>query len=124
MESWALTIRKQMRVSDTVTEADYEPIISLMGTKLIRHVFEKDKAKDHKHLHGIIELPRNYFRSKLMLKGFHTHFVRIYNIDGWVKYMEKDQEFRQKVSFDLWVQDVTSDATQNKAEKCFSGQIE
>lgn len=110
MESWAITIRKQMKVSVTVTEADFDPILKKMGAKLKHHVFEQDKAKDHKHLHGIVELPRNYFRKNIQLKGFHTYFERIYNLNGWVKYMEKDLDLRQGISFLLWVQDVTSES--------------
>jgi len=116
MESFALTVRKQAKVTEQVTEADFDPIIKRMGKKLMRYVFENDKTKDHKHLHGIVELPKGYFHGHLMIRGFHTHFEPIFNLEGWVKYMEKDSELRNKTSFDLIIQEATEDRARQASQ--------
>lgn len=44
------------------------------------------------HYHGIIYLPKGFFRKRLMMKGFHIKLVELYDRSGWVKYIMKDVE--------------------------------
>lgn len=105
-KSWAVTVRKHAKKTETITETDYNDWIQKAGPLLQYHVFEEDKGKPHVHLHGILNLPVNYFKKKLTLKGYNTKIVEIFDLQGWLEYCKKDLNLRTKVIFECEAMDI------------------
>ena len=101
MQDFAVTYRKHGKKSDTILKEDFKPLLDFLGKKLVTHVFEKDKDKDHVHLHGIIKISKTYYRKKLCFEGFNLKIKPIWGMDGWLKYLSKDQPYRQKIRFEI-----------------------
>lgn len=55
-----------------------------------KQIYEKDKC-GRLHAHGIISLPKGFFRKKLSDIGLHYKLEEIYNIEGWNRYIMKEQ---------------------------------
>ncbi len=106
-QDWAITIRKHAKKDSKVSETDFNPILDHIGTFMKFHVFEKDKGKDHVHIHGLVRLVKGYKYSKLTLKGFNCKFVKITNLNGWIRYCKKDIKARDHLKFELTVQDYS-----------------
>ncbi len=105
MQNFAITIRKHGCFLGKIRESDYDIVIDHLGGFLVQHVFERDKTKDHCHMHGVLALPSGYLRKKLTLRGFNMKFVPIFNMAGWLAYMAKDPELRDTVRLELFIQD-------------------
>lgn len=101
MQDFAVTYRKHGKKSDTVLEEDFKPLLDFLGKKLVTHCFEKDKDKDHVHLHGVIKIPKTYFRKKLCFEGFNVKIIPIYDMRGWLRYLAKDSPYRAKIRFEI-----------------------
>lgn len=109
MRDYAITIRKHSKKNAKVTEKDYDSVIMHLKQYMQYYVFENDKGKDHVHLHGLITIPANMFRKKLLLDGFNMKIVAITNSKGWLDYCNKDKRYRKKISFELEVQSLVED---------------
>lgn len=59
------------------------------GVNLHTYFFEKEGGC---HLHGIITLPRNFYRKRLMQKGLHIHMIPLFAVEGWLEYCKKNQK--------------------------------
>lgn len=55
-----------------------------------KQIYEKDKC-GRLHAHGIISLPSGFFRKKLSDIGLHYKLEEIYNLEGWNRYIMKEQ---------------------------------
>lgn len=55
-----------------------------------RKYYETD-SDGNLHMHGIILVRKNFYLKKLCMKGYHVKFEELYDYDGWVKYITKDQ---------------------------------
>lgn len=42
------------------------------------------------HYHGILVLPKNFYRKRLVTKGIHLKLVEVFNKAGWLRYIHKD----------------------------------
>lgn len=75
-----------------VTEADYAPFFEKLSHFKIQveyKVGEKDKC-GKLHYHGILYLPKGFFRKRIMCQKFHIKLVELYDKKGWMKYIHKD----------------------------------
>lgn len=51
-------------------------------------------SKGRLHFHGIISIPKGFYRKKLCMPGLHLDLEEIYDLKGWVKYIKKDLKNR------------------------------
>lgn len=109
MKNWAITVRKHATKTTQVTEEDYDSYLAHVSPYLTFHTFEKDKGKDHVHMHGVVKLPINFLRKKLQLPGFNILLKEITDYRGWIRYCKKDQQVRRMFQLHLSVQDHESD---------------
>lgn len=105
MQDFAVTYRKHAKKVDTVSEQEFQPLLDHLGKKLATHCFEKDKGKDHVHLHGVVKIPNGFYRKKLVLLGFNMKIKLITDMKGWLKYLAKDQPYRRLIRFEIDVMD-------------------
>lgn len=49
-------------------------------------------AKGKLHYHGVVQIPKSVLRKKLVLTGLHVKFDEVYNMEGWLNYIKKDQK--------------------------------
>lgn len=107
MKLFSLTVRKHYKKADPLpSEADFQVVMESLGAFLQQHVFEDDKhIKGGVHMHGVLNLPNNFLRKRLLVKGFNMKMDPIFDINGWVKYMEKDKRLRLEVLDELKIQE-------------------
>lgn len=76
------------------SEYDYEArILGILRRKydLIDHVYEHD-SKGKLHVHGIVDFGFKVPRFTTMVpKGIHSNHKMIYDLDGWRRYLLKEQ---------------------------------
>lgn len=96
MQSFAITVRKNgsYRVV-TKDRGDYDEYFKHLETYnkkcvLVSHMFEQNKSEAGYHMHGVIDIPINYFRKKLMHPNYHLCLRPITDAAGWKRYMMKD----------------------------------
>lgn len=116
MQDFAVTFRKHAKKVDSVTKADFKPLVDHLGKHLATHCFEKDKGKDHVHLHGVVKIPIGFFRKKLSLKGFNMLIKPIHDMKGWLRYLAKDRPFRSTIKFEIEVLDLADRQNENDLE--------
>lgn len=98
--AFAYTIKHNSGDPDKVCETHYEPIFhkwKQLGLELEYKIKEKDK-QGRLHYHGILYLPKGFFRKRLMCKAsdgkqYHIKLDEIFNRKGWIKYIEKDVKY-------------------------------
>lgn len=108
---YTITIRKHAKKTVEVNDSDFKPILDHIGDRLKYHVFENDKSKPHRHVHGILQISKSekFLKSSLCIKGFHTKCDKIYDLEGWLAYCEKDQTARRDTQFKLHIMDMNDD---------------
>lgn len=89
--SWSFTYKKSGK-ADNVKSSDYLHILTVLKRhgNVTRNYYEKD-SKGKWHVHGVVELPKGFYRARVCLPGYHVHFKEIWNEEGWEDYMRKDQ---------------------------------
>lgn len=63
--------------------------------KIISKVYEdkrKDGSKARLHVHGVIEFDKKPFIQTLCKKGFAVKLEEIYDLDGWIRYIDKNTD--------------------------------
>jgi hypothetical protein len=60
------------------------------GITITKEIYETCK-NGVLHSHGILNMPKNFYRKKLTEKGLHYKLEEIYNIEGWNTYIMKNQ---------------------------------
>lgn len=76
-----------------VTEGHYDKFFAKLERNKIKieyKIFEKDK-KGCIHSHGIMVVKKGLYLKKLKLATYHMKFKDIYDKEGWIKYIDKDQ---------------------------------
>lgn len=58
---------------------------------IVQEYYGELDSKGRYHLHGIISIPKGFYRKKLVMPGLHLKLEEIYNLIGWTKYIKKDQ---------------------------------
>lgn len=43
------------------------------------------------HMHGIIQIPAKTYMDRFRVRGWKMHLEEIYDLDGWRRYMQKEQ---------------------------------
>lgn len=115
MEQFAFTVKKVVGKPETVTKADYDHYITTickLGAKLEHINYEFDKQGNRLHFHAIISLPKNYYRKKLLMKGYSVDFKVLNDKAGWLAYIRKDQKTRICVN----PREVTEDVHKDEIE--------
>lgn len=104
MEEYAITIRKTGTKADDKTRKAYDDYFKFLKKsnpkcELHKHVFEDNKVEPGVHLHGVIRIPKGYFRKRLVPGNgkYHVKLEKITDMEGWLRYMRKDQNFRQNI---------------------------
>lgn len=96
-QSWAFTI------SDTTKEHKYAKTdyklfwerCEQFGLRIEQREQEIGPNKGVPHYHGIIEIPKGFYRKKLMMKGLHLKLEELYNKRGWMKYINKTHDIKE-----------------------------
>lgn len=90
--SFSFTYKRNTRVKVFPTIEDYSPVLDMlnMSGKVTHFVYEEDKS-GKLHIHGIALLPRDVRYTKLRLKGYTYNIKPIYNLEGWLAYLDKDK---------------------------------
>lgn len=91
--AFAYTI-KALGASD-IAASHYDPFfnrLSKLSIQLEYKVSEKDKLGKI-HFHGIMYLPKGFYRKRLCMNGFHMKLREITDKSGWIRYIHKDCEF-------------------------------
>lgn len=104
MDEYAITVRKTGTRQSDKSRAAYEPYFSFIRRsnkkcELHKYVFEDNKSESGVHLHGVIRIPKGYYRGRLIPSGgaYHVKLEKITDMEGWIRYMQKDQNFRENV---------------------------
>lgn len=87
--AWAFTV-KDVRADST----DYSPFFTRaeqFGCEIECKYKELD-SKGKVHYHGIMLIPKGFFRKRLMQQGIHLKLDELYDRAGWMKYITKDQD--------------------------------
>lgn len=90
--SFAYTVKLNKSLHSAPTETEYIPWfdkLKKLGIELAYKISEKDK-RGHLHYHGILYLPKGFFRRRVMMKNFHIKLEELYDKKGWMKYIHKD----------------------------------
>lgn len=121
MEDWAITIRKN---AEPRTEFDYTTFHQFMlksnpRCKIVSQVFELNKnGQTGGHIHAYIQIPKGYYRKRLCaVEGYHIKLVKINNLSGWIKYMNKDQSLFQRFENSVKVAHLVNDMNQDEEEE-------
>ncbi len=81
--------------ANDVTTGHYHPFFDRLNKLSIEveyKVSERDKL-GKVHYHGIMYLPKGFYRKRLMINGFHIKLREITDKAGWITYIHKDCEF-------------------------------
>lgn len=94
VQSWAFTVKKLGSVK--LFKSDYDFVLNIFSKhgNVTDHCYELDKL-GIMHIHGIIELPKNFHRKRLCINGYHVKIKEVYDYLGWVEYLSKDQPKKQ-----------------------------
>lgn len=73
-------------------DADYTPFFDRLSKYDIKVEFKVKEFDKHgkSHFHGILYLPKGFWRKRIMVHGYHIKLVEVYNKEGWIKYIHKD----------------------------------
>lgn len=92
LSSFSFIYSKRTRSDVYPTIADYDCVldkIASIGT-VSYFTFEKD-SKNKFHIHGIALLPKTVRYTSLAIKGYASKYREIFDMKGWINYLEKDQ---------------------------------
>jgi len=98
--NWEYTVKK-LGLGD-MSPFEYTHILRILAKHghIECNVYEKD-SHGKWHVHGILSLPKKFFRKKLMTHGYHIKLVEIYNLEGWQSYLKKDQHIANQLTRNL-----------------------
>lgn len=95
MEEFAITLRWNNKPK--IVPSDYLKIRTSWYEHygiIIRDYFFEDKDKEGKavplHMHGIVDIPKNFYRKNLMQYGLHLKLVPMFALQGWKEYCQKN----------------------------------
>lgn len=93
-EYYAFTVKD---VRKDVT--DYKPWFTeadKAGCKTLSKSEEYDR-RGKLHYHGLMAIPKGLYRKSLMMYGIHYKLVKLRDIQGWLEYINKDQDIVQQI---------------------------
>ena len=73
-------------------EKDYEVFFDSLYKKcmIVNFKIAEFDSKGLLHYHGVITLKKNYYRKKLIVKGYHLHVTKLRSLFIWTKYCYKN----------------------------------
>jgi len=87
--NYAFTFRRTTLKYNTVeTYLRQIKYFESLGCKVDNKVFEKTAGL---HMHGIIRVPINLSLMRFRVRGWSIKLEELYDLDGWIKYINKDQ---------------------------------
>lgn len=88
--------KKSENVKYNLNPEVYTPVFDLLRKKgrVIDYVFETQPVSGALHIHGYALLPKGTRYTSLVVKGFNSHWKIVDDLEGWIKYMDKDQNLR------------------------------
>lgn len=95
VRQYALTLKRTKHKKSPFEEGDYLIHLSKLMTRGLRmrsYYFENTAGL---HLHGIVELPDGYNFKLLRVRGWHCYLREIYDEQGWMDYIQKEQNVRE-----------------------------
>lgn len=88
--AFAYTLKINSSVLPTATDYDtFFTKCSKFKIEVEYKVSELDKS-GRLHYHGIIYIPKGFFRKRLCCDGMHIKLKEITNKEGWIDYIHKD----------------------------------
>lgn len=92
-ELWAFTLKYLKR--DIVTTAGfYEvnvfPLWANRQCAIVKCEYEENKQWAGIHCHGIVSIPTSQMRKELALPNYHLRLKKIFNLEGWEDYSNKE----------------------------------
>lgn len=86
--SYAFTVKDNRK--ETTDYAPFFDRCKSFGVVVSVKVGELD-SHNKLHYHGILEIPKGFYRKKLTMPGLSLKLVELYDLEGWTKYIQKDQ---------------------------------
>lgn len=86
--AYAFTVKDNRR--ETTDYSSFFDRLSKFDVEIDCKYKELD-SKGKVHYHGIVLIPKGMYRKKLMMPGLHLKLEELYNREGWMKYITKDQ---------------------------------
>lgn len=86
-QAWAFTL-KEVKGDKEGMERWFQRA-EAFGCKIDCKYLELDSQKVE-HYHGILYIPKGFYRKKLMMKGYHLKLEELFDRKGWMKYITKD----------------------------------
>lgn len=77
------------------TLMDYDPVFTLwekFGCEIEYNCEEQNKQRSGVHFHGIVWIPKNLYRKRLLPKQFHLKLEEPKSRHAWLKYIMKEQD--------------------------------
>ena len=106
-DEFAITVRATSPNKDRQVYDLYHDFLAKSNKQcLLRScVYERNKLQGTTgvHMHGIIRLPKSYYRKRLVPKNgsFHVCLKKITDLQGWINYMQKDEYFAGQVMLEV-----------------------
>lgn len=113
-EDFAFTVKViNFKTLGIPTVKTYQPIFNLWKKKkcIIETIQYEDDSKGILHAHGIIRIPKKVFRKDLAYNGITTKLKLIFDREGWIEYIKKDQQRTFIKGMEHDPDDVSSDDT-------------
>lgn len=99
-EDWAFTIKFHSKPD--AKPSDYFDVVFKVwqsyGCQIVSHVFEPD-SKGVCHSHGIVSIPKGFYRKRMKIEGVHVFVREITDRKGWIAYMNKTKRLKPNSAF-------------------------
>lgn len=98
-----------------LTELEYEKDIFDRWRKRgveIEYCIPENDSTGKLHYHGIIYLEKGFYRRRLLCRGYHMKLVEIYDRAGWLRYIEKDLQYKH---FEEQAEEMTTPKSERMA---------
>lgn len=102
MDEFAITIKRTG--NNSKNENDYDDYFTFLRKsnpkcELHKWVYEDNVKEPGVHIHGVLRVPKGYFRKRLcpVNGSYHVKLVKITDLEGWIRYMRKDKIFRDNI---------------------------
>lgn len=57
----------------------------------LEHSYSERDSHNKLHYHGVMIIKKGFYRKRLECQGYHLKLEEIYDMDGWFRYITKDQ---------------------------------
>lgn len=99
-------------------DADYDPFFRKLSKHKIEYKIAEVDGKGKKHYHGIVLLPKNFYRRRLTTQGFSLKLVQLYDRAGWIRYIHKDVAYNDFEQMAEDIDELVEDVLTPKSQRC------